>query len=304
MPRVSTPLDLTETPLIVASSDLWAISLLIFNWASILFLLAFVGFFPNPFTLFLVWILLPGRQLGLSVLMHEASHNTLFVKQSSNRCVGEWLCALPTLNDFDTYARKHREHHRKAGTPNDPDLPNYAIYPIDLKSFLRKIIRDLTGQTAFKFISSTVDTGHRRICGEAEGDPRILYKQLLVQLMLAGFLILLGIGWTWWIWFAVFISSYMLVIRFRQIAEHAAITDPNNADPRFNTRPVEAGLLERALIAPNFVNFHLEHHIMPSVPCYRLPKFRAYLKEDGFLDNVPFFSSYGQVLKHVILEPK
>ena len=111
---------------------------------------------------------------------------------------------------------------------------------------------------------------------------------------------LLGIGWTWWLWFASLMTSYMLVARLRQIAEHAAVPDADNPDPRFNTRTVEAPVWQRFLMAPHFVNYHLEHHLLPGVPCYRLPGFRALLKEKGLLDEVPSFNGYQQVLRHMV----
>ena len=96
-------------------------------------------------------------------------------------------------------------------------------------------------------------------------------------------------------------TSYMLVARLRQIAEHAAVPDANNPDPRFNTRTVDAPNWQRFLMAPHFVNYHLEHHLLPGVPCYRLPQFRKLLKRKGLLDKVPTFDSYQQVLRHTVL---
>ena len=49
--------------------------------------------------------------------MHEAGHNTLFTDRRLNQWVGQWLCALPTLNDLNAYATGHLDHHRLAGTP-------------------------------------------------------------------------------------------------------------------------------------------------------------------------------------------
>ena len=92
----------------------------------------------------------------------------------------------------------------------------------------------------------------------------------------------------------------MLVARLRQIAEHAAVPDADNPDPRLNTRTVEAPVWQRFLTAPHFVNYHLEHHLLPGVPCHRLPGFRSLLKEKGLLDEVPSFNSYQQVLHHTV----
>ena len=271
------------------------------NWLAIMALLLLAGWYPNILTLMLVWVLLPGRQLGLSVLMHEAGHGTLFATRSLNHWVGQWLCALPTLNDLPSYAAGHLNHHRLAGTPEDPDLPNYRAYPVDHRSFRRKVIRDLTGQTGAKLVAGAVKGGLSHFSVEAApADPWLLLKQVMVQVALAGVLMALGIGWTWWLWAATFMTSYMLVIRLRQIAEHAAVPDANDPDPRLNTRTVTAPLWQRWLLAPNGVNYHLEHHLLPGVPCYRLQTFRARLIENGWLDQVPSFNSYHQVFAHAV----
>jgi len=282
-------------------SNVWAWWLVGSNWLAIMALLLLAGWYPNILTLMLVWVLLPGRQLGLSVLMHEAGHGTLFATRSLNHWVGQWLCALPTLNDLPSYAAGHLNHHRLAGTPEDPDLPNYRAYPVDHRSFRRKVIRDLTGQTGAKLVAGAVKGGLSHFSVEAApADPWLLLKQVMVQVALAGMLMALGIGWTWWLWAATFMTSYMLVIRLRQIAEHAAVPDANDPDPRLNTRTVTAPLWQRWLLAPNGVNYHLEHHLLPGVPCYRLQTFRARLIENGWLDQAPIFNSYHQVFAHAV----
>ena len=282
-------------------SNVWAWWLVGSNWLAIMALLLLAGWYPNILTLMLVWVLLPGRQLGLSVLMHEAGHGTLFATRSLNHWVGQWLCALPTLNDLPSYAAGHLNHHRLAGTPEDPDLPNYRAYPVDHRSFRRKVIRDLTGQTGAKLVAGAVKGGLSHFSVEAApADPWLLLKQVMVQVALAGVLMALGIGWTWWLWAATFMTSYMLAIRLRQIAEHAAVPDANDPDPRLNTRTVTAPLWQRWLLAPNGVNYHLEHHLLPGVPCYRLQTFRARLIENGWLDQAPIFNSYHQVFAHAV----
>jgi fatty acid desaturase len=110
----------------------------------------------------------------------------------------------------------------------------------------------------------------------------------------------LGIGWTYLLWVIAYLTVFMLVIRVRQVAEHAAVPDLYNTDPRLNTRTVEAPWWQRVVFAPNSVNYHLEHHFMASVPCYRLKALHAHLKAVGALDGVPVFRGYGQVLRHAV----
>jgi fatty acid desaturase len=300
MLKINDYLTTAEREQVLSRSDLWAWWLVLSTWALTIGLLSVAGALPHPVTILLVWVLLAGRQLGLSVLMHEAGHNTLFASRALNHWVGQWLCALPTLNDLTAYATGHLDHPRLAGTPDDPDLRNYRAYPVDDKSFLRKVVRDLTGQTGFKLIAGILRGGLVHFGGQSSDGKSLLLKQVLVQAALAMILIRLGIGWTWWLWFASLLTSYMLVARFRQIAEHAAVPDADNTDPRFNTRTVEAPVWQRFLMAPHFVNYHLEHHLLPGVPCYRLPGFRALLKEKGLLDEVPSFNGYQKVLRHTV----
>ena len=280
--------------------DLWAVCLVVRTWALIFGLLFLVGCYPNALTFLIIFLLLPGRQLSLAVLMHEAGHGTLFTSRRLNQWVGQWLCALPTLGNLSTYARGHLEHHRLAGTRRDPDLPNYQAYPITWKSFRRKVWRDLTGQTGIKLLLSLAKGGAGNMEQPGVSGRFLLVKQVFVQTVIFGLLFLAGIGWTWLLWFATFMTTYMLVIRLRQIAEHAAVPDLYDRDPRLNTRTVDAPLWQRFLIAPSFVNYHLEHHLMPGVPCYNLPALRTLLEARGFFMNTPTCTSYHRLLRSVI----
>ena len=296
MIRPSEILTREERQQLTARSDAQAWWLVVQTWVVILGLLVIAGIFPNPATVLLVFLLLPGRQLSLAVLMHEAGHGTLFKTEALNRWVGQYLCALPTFGDLNSYAAGHLEHHRKAGTNADPDLPNYVAYPVSRESFRRKIIRDLTGRTGVKLLSGIIAGATGVVGGSRRTGPSLLLQQLAAQGALFATLAVLGVGWTWLLWFGTFLTTYMLVIRLRQIAEHAAVPDLFDVDPRMNTRTVDAPLWQRFLLAPSYVNFHMEHHFMPGVPCYRLPQLRGLLRQKGYLDQTPAFNSYSQVL--------
>ena len=274
--------------------------MVISTWSFIFFILSLAGHFPSVLSIGLVFILLPGRQLSLAVLMHEAGHGTLFTSRRLNQWVGQWLCALPTLGNLSTYAAGHVEHHRLAGTRRDPDLPNYRAYPITWESFRRKVWRVFTGQTGIKLLLSLAKGGAGNMEQPGVSGRFLLVKQVFVQTVIFGLLFLAGIGWTWLLWFASFMTTYMLVIRLRQIAEHAAVPDLYDPDPRLNTRTVNAPLWQRFLIAPSFVNYHLEHHLIPGVPCYNLPALRTLLETRGFFLNTPTCTSYHRLLRSVI----
>ena len=83
----------------------------------------------------------------------------------------------------------------------------------------------------------------------------------------------------WWayplLWLVPLVTWMMVITRIRNIAEHAVVGEAD--DPLRNTRTTLTNWLERAFVAPYFVNYHLEHHLFYYVPCYNLPKLHRIL---------------------------
>jgi fatty acid desaturase len=290
-----------ERDLLLRRSDVKAWLMVLRTWTLTFGILWLVAAYPSLLTFLFAWLVLPGRQLSLAVLMHEAGHGSLFKTRALNQWVGQWLCALPTLGDLDSYARGHTAHHKFAGSHDDPDLPNYQAYPISRDSLYRKWRRDLLGTTGLKLLLALARGTSSQMSRESHGSSHLVAKQILVHGVFIVALSALGIGWTWFLWMFTFLTSYMWVVRLRQVGEHAVVTDLYDPDVRLNTRTVEAPFWQRFLLAPNNVNYHMEHHFMAGVPCYNLPKLRSLLKQKGVLDGVPVVSGYGQVLKMAVV---
>ena len=87
-----------------------------------------------------------------------------------------------------------------------------------------------------------------------------------------------------------------LVSRVRNIAEHALVAQ-NGDDPLKQARTTQAGWLERALIAPYWVNFHSEHHLFTQVPCWHLPQAHALLQARGTTARMEIKPGYAAVLR-------
>src|SRR5262249_30888799 len=71
-----------------------------------------------------------------------------------------------------------------------------------------------------------------------------------------------------------------LVTRLRGIAEHVATSGDD--DPLRNTRTTQAGPLARTFLAPYWVNYHIEHHLLVFVPCLKLRSAPALLLAKGY----------------------
>lgn len=293
-------LSTAEINRLTQKSDIKGLLTVLLTWGSIAVVFAIPAIWPNPVTCILAIVLLGGRQLALSVLVHDCGHRTLFKNQRANEFVGRWFAAYPLLLDMDGYAKGHLEHHRKSGTAEDPDLPNYKEYPISRNSFYRKVWRDLSGQTAFKAIKSVKrGSGDALVRGPRKSNTtqRALGINAILFLLLA----ITGKPWLYLLWVAAYFTMYMLIIRIRQIAEHANVPDLYNSDSRLNTRTVYAGPLARLLLAPNRVNYHLEHHLLASVPLYHLVEMHQLLKQRGAYHETEFPKGYWQVIQQVTL---
>jgi fatty acid desaturase len=259
---------------------------------------AVMAAWPNPLTILLGIVVLGGRQLGFGVLTHECGHGTLFESKRLNETVGEWLAAAPTFNNQKAYIRGHLKHHRLAGTDQDPDLPNYSDYPISRPRLKRKLWRDATGQTGWKQTRGLY-RGFANF-GKLGPEQRLaLARGVVVNLFLLGILSAAGYPWLYLVWWAAYLTSNRLVSRIRQVAEHGAVPDLYDPDPRRNTRTVLANPLERLIFCPLGVNYHLEHHLLASVPIYNLPRMHRILRSKGHYDDVPVARGYLELLRRV-----
>jgi fatty acid desaturase len=249
------------------------------NWGLVFLSMAVVARWPNPLTVIAALFVIGARQLGCAVLMHEASHRSLFAGRRVNDFVGQWLCAYPVWSDLFAYRPYHLQHHAHTGTARDPDLGLIRPFPITRASLRRKILRDLSGRTGWKFARGAFARTFRRWRDPAARRAAI-GMATTNGLLLAG-LAALGHAELYLLWAGAWLTTHTLVTRIRAIAEHALTPDAD--DPLGNTRTTLARWWERLLIAPNRVNYHLEHHLLMTVPHYQLPRLHALLEQRGVL---------------------
>lgn len=264
------------------------------NWGLIAAAFALVAVWPNPLTVVVALFVIGARQLGCAILMHEASHRTLLADRRWNDWAGSWLCAYPVWSDLHAYRPYHLQHHAKNWTDEDPDIGLVRPFPITRASLRRKIWRDLSGQTGRKFARASWRRSVARWrAGDADG-RRAFVGFLVTNALLLAVLTAFGKPWLYLLWAGAWLTTNTLVTRIRAIAEHAMVPDP--ADPLRNTRTTLASGWERLLLAPNRVNYHLEHHLLMTVPHYQLPRMHRMLAERGLLDHALVTKGYRAVL--------
>ena len=253
-------------------------------WLVILGCMVALAVYPHP----LVWLagvmIVGARQLGLAILMHDAAHGVLTERRWLNEWLGQYACSWPLFADMQAYRAYHLQHHRHTQQAADPDLSLSAPFPITRASFRRKILRDLTGQTMLKQRLAQFRRGLARLGGAIGFN--------------LGFLLVLTMAGQWHLFFLLWAVPYFtwfpMVTRIRNIAEHAMV--PDNDDPFRNARTTKANLLWRALVAPYWVNYHVEHHLLMYIPCYRLARFHRLLMAKGYGDRMELQPGYLPVL--------
>ena len=287
-------------------SDAMGLWLVLHCWGVIAGAVAVYGLWPNPATFLLAVAVIGSRQLGLAILMHEAAHSALFRSRKVNDFVGEWLCGRPILAELAAYRHYHLTHHRFTQTDRDPDLKLSEKFPTTRASLIRKFVRDITGQTGIKqlwgqILMSIRLAGDDDAVDAAKTDfaqafkARDLWKSFPVFI---GIMVVMGLAGDWWwglaFWLLPFLTWFQLVLRIRNIAEHGATEMSEN--PLRNVRTTRAGFPARAFLAPYWVNYHLEHHMVMHVPCWKLGAMHQLLLQKGLGPEMRVASGYGQAL--------
>lgn len=307
MTRVADHFSKEEIQSFCRRSDFLAWVTVISHWAIIAFAFALVAWQLNILTIILAIVLLGGRQLGCGALMHECGHGSLFASKKLNRFVGEWLGAAPVLYKLDDYMTSHLKHHREIGNQQDPDLHRYERYPVSKHALKRKLWRDITGQTTWKITKGQL-RANDILTIDANGKQRFNLRNLflnwhrpvLSNLLLFVVLAAFGYSWLYLLWVAAYFSTYMVCSRIRNLAEHAAVPDLTSMDPLMNTRTTIPRWWERFTFAPNSVNYHLEHHLIPAIPKYRLAAFHQALKQKGLLREADICQGYTAVVRKLV----
>ncbi len=230
----------------------------------------------------LAFFLMARGHVGLNILGHEAAHRLLFTNQKVNDFVGRFIVGYPTFQAMLGYRRAHFAHHRDEMGPEEPDLALYAGYPVTPASWRRKLIRDITGQSAYKNFKGLY-YGARKGPGEA----RITLGYQIVGLVAAiGF----GRPFAYLVWIASWSTLWKFSNRLRSIAEHGGLV--RSKDRRLTSHVIHQSLIARYWMVPYHTGWHLAHHVDMGVPWRNLPKLHQELVDSGWVTPGLEYPSY------------
>ncbi|WP_420143199.1 fatty acid desaturase family protein [Sphingobium sp.] len=261
--------------------------------------------------------LLAGFTIGtriqcLAVMMHDACHGLLFSNRRINDLVGDFFVSYPLMMSVHLYRANHMVHHRYTNTMRDYD---YRVqrkdpdqhFPKSPAGMMRLLARSILGLNYYRIaragrIWAPIANFHNP--GRFGFDYRLgLRLRYVVWAILVYGLIL----WSPWRWQILGLFMIPLLVwanvfnRIRATAEHNGVADEQELN---GTRTVIPTWLDRFLIAPFNVSYHLEHHLFPSVPWHNLRRLHVHLMNDpDYAANAHVTRGYWGVVKELTSSP-
>ena len=246
----------------------------------------------NRWTYWWVWavgiVVIGTRQHAMGIMAHEGVHYLIARKKFWNDLLANLLSSYALTYPVEGYRTNHLIHHRWLDTPIDPErasIDNYPadwIYPMPKRQFFRMLLRDVVGiyqlQTAklYKYVWVLPD-------GMV---PHIIRVGLFhcIFIILA---IMTGHLWTYLLlWITPMFTIALLCFRLRTAAEHSGIRRSEKrytrqaVDTMATTRTVMGCPIAQFLLAPYNMSYHIEHHLYPSVPVFRLRALHRHLMKN------------------------
>jgi len=260
--------------------------------------IAFSLYFWNLWVIIPSILLIATRQQACFVLAHDAAHYRLFENRWLNDLIGRCV-ASPVGISMCSYRVLHRLHHNHLYETQDPDIPLHGGYPRGTSYLVKKLLKDLTGGTALKtfayfFGKQSVDTQHAdgtkqshnplddtspalKLAADKDRWTIVVFHIAApVCAYYSGFLLEYLV-----LWILPLLTFLQPILRFRAICEHGGVTSTNSPLKASRTNLGPAWI--RFLLFPHNVNYHIEHHLYPSIPHYNLPRCHYELNKVGAL---------------------
>jgi fatty acid desaturase len=247
-----------------------------------------------------VIVLLMGlRMNALGVLLHEASHGLLAKSRTLNDRLCNWTVAFWTVNSVEEYRPTHRLHHRYLGQERDPDRTFYLV-PARHGALTLKILEDLFGVTAFRRATTRL-TGTSTESGAPASllaRPNLLVGKLVTQIVILGQFVLFqgflrGLAFYAVFWLVPIVCLFPMIVRLKTITEHYD-EGLRSETVQWTVRSSCAGWIQDHFIGAK-MEYHFEHHVVPTVPFRGLRKMHRRLESAGIFEQDPGFLSHGYV---------
>jgi fatty acid desaturase len=243
------------------------------------------------------WVMAPGIfAIGfgpfhdLLVQGHEGTHDLISRHRRVNDFFTWFTLALAGIS-AEAHRRFHLDHQHYAHTPQDPEY-----------QFFDRVVRGVPGWAyflipAFAQVGVTAYGLQKKMPGKVR--TRIVLELAGAVLLHAG--IALGLGWQRYLLFVVapMMTGLYVASVLRSVTEHHDVTEGSEWT---NARSIVTNPVVEFLWSN--VNYHLEHHLYPSVPYHALPELRQALATDYQAHRSNVEHGYGRTALTLLLDPR
>ncbi len=210
---------------------------------------------------------------------HELSHGTPFRTRWLNEFFYH-LAAFMTLHEGYYWRWSHSRHHThtiivgrdpEIAVPRPPDILGAVLDFFNLKHGIKQI------RTILRNASGNLNEEGRHFIPDSEKSKVVWSSRVYVAIFLG------TIGWCFAIG-SILPALFIVLPRFYggplsqlfNLTQHAGLNE-DVYDHRLNTRTVYMNPVFKFLYIN--MNYHIEHHMFPMVPFYRLPELHGMIKD-------------------------
>jgi fatty acid desaturase len=218
---------------------------------------------------------------ALAILMHDATHYRFLNNRQWSDFVTNVFTMYPLFTNIDNYRNNHLRHHRHLNSEDDPDwVAKLGVkaftFPKTKSKFLLTILSYLT---LYRGLSDAI-WFFKRFQNPKKGEKQAKDKKQLIFVIILFAILTIGGWWKYYLlfWVVPYLSTFFMFQYIRSVAEHFGELEYDHL--LNSTRTVRPNWLERFLLAPHNVGYHLEHHLYPGVPFYNLGKLHHLLMRD------------------------
>ena len=231
---------------------------------------------------------------------HECGHGTAFKTRWMNKVVYQIACFC-IMRDPSCWKFSHARHHSDTIiVGRDPEVA--IMRPVVAFKLLINVVGLLDAYDAFRRMFA--HAVGRILPDEADYTPEVSHPAVIRTARIWLIIYAAAIGAALWFqsWIPVLLIGlprlygcwHMVMCGWLQ---HGGLAD-NVTDHRLNSRTVYINPISRFIYWN--MNYHIEHHMFPLVPYYRLPELHEAVKHDYPAPNTSIWQAYAEMTPALI----